>query len=121
MKYMAMVKSVEGSMPPPELMQAIMDLGIEATKAGVMVGNGGLMPTATATRMRVTDGAVIVTDGPFTEAKEIIGGFAIYDVASREDVMKWVRRFIDLHRKHWPSWEGEVEVREMMEMPAYAE
>lgn len=121
MKYMAMVKSVEGEVPPPELMQAIMQLGTEATKAGVMVGTGGLMPTTTATRMRVADGELVVTDGPFTEAKEVVGGFAIYDVPTRDEVMKWTRRFVDLHRKHWPGWEGEVEVREMMEMPAYAE
>ncbi len=94
-------------------MEAINELGAEATEAGVMVQVGGLMPTATGAEVRISDGGVSVTDGPFSEAKEVIGGFAIYDVASREEAVAWTERFMDLHRRHWAGWEGASEIRQM--------
>jgi hypothetical protein len=50
-----------------------------------------------------------VTDGPFTEAKEVIGGYAVYAVKSKEEALEWARRFMALHQEHWKGWEGEVE------------
>jgi hypothetical protein len=94
-------------------MQAIDRLGEEARKAGVMVQVGGLAPSATGARIRVSGGKLSVTDGPFAEAKEIVGGFAVYDVKSREEVLEWTRRFMQLHIDHWPGWEGEAEIRQM--------
>jgi hypothetical protein len=117
MKFMAIVKGAEGLNPPPALFQAIDALGREAAKAGVFVEMGGLMPTGAGARARLSKGKLTVTDGPFTEAKEVIGGFAIYDVANKDEALEWVRRFMDLHRIHWPEWEGETEIRQMYEAP----
>jgi hypothetical protein len=54
-----------------------------------------------------------VTDGPFTEAKEVIGGFAIFEALSKADVVKWSTRFMNLHKEHMPGWEGETEIRQL--------
>lgn len=77
MKFMMLVKSAENSgRPPQELMDAIGKLGAEAVKSGTMIESGGLAPTAASTRVRVSRGQLTTTDGPFTESKEVIGGFA---------------------------------------------
>jgi hypothetical protein len=59
----------------------------------------------------LSKGQVKLTDGPFTEAKEVVGGYAIVEVASREEAEKIARQFMELHRVHWPTFEGESEVR----------
>ena len=112
-KYMTIVKGAENhAPPPPALFQAIDGLMKEAgTK---LVGVGGLLPSAKGARARLSKGTVTVTDGPFTEAKEVIGGFATYEVASLDEAKEWTRRFLDLHVKHFPGWDCEVEIREMM-------
>jgi len=120
MRFMTMVKSAENSPlgpPPPALMEAIGRLGEEATKAGVFVEMGGLLPSAMGVRLRLSGGKLTVTDGPFTEAKEVVGGFAVYSVASKAEAVAWATRFMNLHRQHWPAWEGETELRQMMEFP----
>jgi hypothetical protein len=118
MKFMTFVKSTERSGPPPKaLMDAIMELGGEAAQAGVLVTTGGLLPTSAGARVRLTGGSIAVTDGPFAEAKEVVGGYAVYEVASRDEAVAWTRRFMDLHRRHWPGWEGETEIRQLMDMP----
>ena len=113
---MMIVKHAEKqSGPPPKaLMDAIDQLAQEATKAGTMVGAGGLGPTAEGARVRLSGGKVTVTDGPFTEAKEIIGGYAQFEVKSREEAIEGAVHFMELHKKYWPGWEGETEVRQMM-------
>ena len=117
MRYMTIVKAAEPfKMPPPALIEAIGKLAEEATKAGVFVETAGLAPTSEATRVRLSNGKISVTDGPFTEAKEVVGGYAIFDVDTKEEVLEWTRRFMDLHKKHWPDWEGETEVRQMSVM-----
>ena len=114
MRYMMIVKHAENQGPPPKsLMDAIEKLGEEATKAGTMVGTGGLKSTALGARVRLSGGKVTVTDGPFTEAKEIIGGYAEFNLKSREEAIQGAVRFMELHKQHWPGWEGETEVREM--------
>jgi len=118
MKFMTIVKGPENTGPVPKaLIDGIMQLGQEAGQAGVMVTMGGLMPSAASSRVRLSNGKVSVTDGPFTEAKEVVGGFAVYDVKSKAEAVEWARRFMELHRQHWPGWEGEVEVRPFMEGP----
>jgi hypothetical protein len=118
MKFMAVVRSAEGvGMPPPALMEGIANLGIEAAKAGVLVETGGLMPSSNGATVRLEDGELIVTDGPFAEAREVIGGYAIYNVSSKAEVLQWTRRFMELHKLHWPGWEGESEVRQIMDGP----
>ena len=114
MRFMTIVKHAENSgAPPRELMDAIAKLAEEATKAGTMVANGGLTPTATGASVRLHRGKVTVVDGPFTEAKEVIGGFAIFELKSRQEAVEKAVRFMELHKKHWPGWEGEAEVRQM--------
>jgi hypothetical protein len=114
MRFMTMVKSVESAGPPPKaLIDAIANLGIEAARNGVLVESGGLAPTARGGRVRLSGGRVSVVDGPFTEAKEVIGGYAVYELKSKEEAMQWARRFMELHREHWPGWEGEAEVRQI--------
>src|SRR5882724_10511450 len=100
MRFMMLVKHAEElSGPPPKaLMDAIDKLTEEANKAGTMVIAGGLAPTKTSTHVRVARGQLKTTDGPFAESKEVIEG---------------AQRFMELHRKHWPGWEGETEVRQI--------
>jgi len=120
MRFITMVKSSENSPlgpPPKALMEAIGKLGEEAAKAGVMVEMGGLLPTALGARLRVSGGKLTVTDGPFSEAKEVIGGYAVYSVKTKDEAVEWARRFMNLHKQHWPGWEGETELRQLMEMP----
>src|SRR5262245_10812799 len=114
MRHMTIVTPTQPfGVPTPALLQAIGKLAEEATKAGVFVETAGLAPTAEGSRVRLSNGKISVTDGPFTEAKEVVGGYAIFDVKSKEEVMEWTRRFMELHKKHWPDWEGETEVRQM--------
>ncbi|MES1156728.1 MAG: YciI family protein [Alphaproteobacteria bacterium] len=116
---MTIVRSKEtGAFPPKALMDAITKLGEEGTKAGVFLGTGGLLPSAVnGARVRLKDGKITVTDGPFTEARELIGGYAIFEAKSKEEIMHWTLRFMELHKQHWPEWEGETEVRQMWEAP----
>ena len=118
MRYMSIVRSTEDyrqGPPPQALMEAMGRLGEEATKAGAMVGMGGLMPTEAGFRIRLSGGKLTITDGPFSEAKEVIGGFAVYDLDSKEEAIEWCKRFLDIHRQHWPEWNGEVELRQAFE------
>ena len=94
-------------------MDAIAKLAEEAVKAGTMLGSGGLTPTAQGARVRLSGGKVTVIDGPFTEAKEVIGGYAQFELKSKEEAIESAVRFMELHKKHWPGWEGETEVRQM--------
>jgi len=114
MRFMMIVKHAEKQGPPPkQLMDAIAKLGEEAAKAGTMLGSGGLGPTALGARVRLSGGQVNVTDGPFTEAKEVVGGYAQFELKSKEEAVKSAVAFMELHKKHWPGWEGETEVRQM--------
>src|SRR5260370_272738 len=114
MRFMMIVKSAEKwGFPPKPLMDAIAKLSDEAVKAGTMIGNGGLLPTATGARVRLSGGKVTVTDGPFTEAKEVVGGYAQFELKSKEEAVKSATRFMELHTEHWPGWGGENEIRQM--------
>jgi hypothetical protein len=121
MRFMTMVKSSETSGPPPKaLMDAIAKLGEEGAKAGVMVEVGGLLPSVKGALVRVSGGKLTVTDGPFTEAKELVGGYAVYEVKSKDEAIEWTRRFMELHREHWKGWEGETEIRQMFDASDFA-
>jgi hypothetical protein len=114
MRFMMMVKHAENPVPPPkELMDAMAKLGEEAVKNGTMVGSGGLAPTAQSTRVRLSGGQLKVIDGPFTEAKEVVGGYAVFELKSKEEALEGALRFMELHKKHWPGWEGETEIRQI--------
>lgn len=119
MRYMFIVKGsesfAESGPPPAALFEAVGRLSEEAAREGKMVSFGGLKPTSSGARMRLVNGEIVTTDGPFTESKEVIGGFTILEVASREEALQEARRFMELHRVHWPSWQGETEIRQMYE------
>ena len=110
MRFISMVKHVEvdAAPPPRSLLEAMGALTQEAAAAGcVMLQGEGLLPTAKAARVRLDGAKVTVMDGPFTEAKEVIGGFAIFEAESLDEMVKWGRRMMDLHKMHMPGWKGE--------------
>jgi hypothetical protein len=115
MKFMSMVKSNENvkAYPPPEMMEAMGKLIEKSQKDGTLVITGGLAPTATAVRMRLENGQIRVLDGPYSEAKEVVGGFAILNLESREKAVEAAKDFLELHRRYWPGWTGECEIRQM--------
>jgi hypothetical protein len=113
MRFMMIVKSAERSGPPPKaLLDAVAKLAEEATKAGEMIESGGLASTATGARVRLSGGKVTVTDGPFTEAKEVFGGYAVFELKSKQEAVEAAVGFMELHKQLWPEWEGETEVRQ---------
>jgi hypothetical protein len=114
MRFMMLVKSAENSGPSPqERMDAIAKLSEEAVQAGTMVASGGLAPTAMSTRVRLSRGKITTIDGPFTETKEVIGGYAILEFESKKAAIEATLHFMELHKKHRPGWEGETEVRQV--------
>jgi hypothetical protein len=115
MRFMMLVKHPENQGNPPKaLMDAITEIAADAAQKGNMLGSGGLAPTAQSVRVRVSGGQVRVIDGPFTEAKEVVGGYAQFEFKSKEEAVQSAVDFMELHRKHWPGWEGETEVRQML-------
>jgi hypothetical protein len=110
-------KDYEAGRPPkPELMAAVGKLTQEQIKAGIVLANGGLLPSSQGARIRVGGGKLTVTDGPFAEAKEIIGGFAILETKSKQEAIELGSQFMQMHADILgPSWEGELEVRPMFE------
>jgi len=114
MRFMSMVKSTEAKMSPPPkaLMDAIDKLVQEAAMEGcVMVEAGGLLPTSSGMRVRLSGGKLTVTDGPFTEAKEVIGGYAIFELRDKDEALASAREFMQLHKDLMPGWDGICEVR----------
>ena len=119
MRYMMFIKHRDDydiSKVPQSLFGAMDEFIGKCIKDGSFIDGGGLQPTKAASRVRLAKGKITSTDGPFTEAKEVVGGYAIFDVDTKEEVLEWTRRFMDLHKKHWPDWEGETEVRQMSVM-----
>ena len=120
MRFMTMVKSAEHAGPPPQaLVDAISKLGEEAVKEGTLIESGGLFPTVAGARVRLADGKLIVTDGPFSETKEVVGGYAVFEVKSKEEAIEQTLRFMQLHKEHWPGWQGETEIRQVFEKPDF--
>jgi len=118
MKFMTIVKGNENAgVPPKALFDAIDKLMADQIKSGIFVDAGGLEPTSKAARVRISGGRISVIDGPFTEAKEVIGGYAILKAASLDEAIELGKEFMELHRKHWPGWDGETEIRQMQEFP----
>ena len=118
MRFMMLVKGADNmGLPPQALLDAIDKSTAKALKAGTMITAGGLLPSAAGGRVRLSNGKLTVTDGPFAEAKELIGGFAIFEFKSKREAIESAREFMQLHVEHWPGWEGETEVRQMMDQP----
>ena len=118
MKYLTFIRHSESyreSGPPAALMEAMGPFIEKAQKDGTLVDTGGLLPSKEGVRVRLAKGKISVTDGPFTESKEIIGGWAILKTDSKAEAVRIAKEFMELHRKHWPGFEGESEVRPMEE------
>jgi hypothetical protein len=114
MKYLSFVRSSEKYrevQPPVAMMEAMGKLIEKYTKDGALVDTGGLAPSKGGFRMRLANGKLTTVDGPFAEAKEVIGGWAILKADSKEEIVRLTTEFMDLHRKYWPGFEGECEVR----------
>jgi hypothetical protein len=87
----------------------------KSLREGSLVDTGGLLPSKEGALVRLAKGEITVKDGPFTEAKEVIGGWAILNAATKEEAIRHAREFMELHRTHWPEFEGESEVRPMFD------
>jgi len=112
MRYMVFVKMREDvGVAPAELQEAMGAAMQEAFAAGSMIDAGGLGGAARATEIRLSGGQVTMTNGPWTEATEVAGGYAIVEARSHEEAVESARRVIEVHKDHWPGWEGSVEVR----------
>ena len=118
MKYLTFVRAAEklrDAGPPPALMEAMGKFAEKSFKEGVLVDTGGLLPSTEGGRVRIANGKINVTDGPFIESKEVIGGWAILKADSKKEAIRIATEFMELHRKHWPEFEGECEVRPMVD------
>ncbi|HEX6242897.1 MAG TPA: YciI family protein [Polyangiales bacterium] len=118
MRYLAFIRhpeSYRNGAPPPALMEAMGKFIEQSRKDGHLVDTGGLLPSKDGLRIRLANNQLSVTDGPFAESKEIIGGWAILEAETKEQVTKFARAFMELHRVHWPGFEGECEVRGMFD------
>jgi hypothetical protein len=118
MRYMMFIKHTEehrNADVPAGLYEDMGKFIEETTKSGNFVSGAGLQPSSAGARVRLSNRKITVTDGPFAESKEIVGGYAIMDAKSREEALALARRFMELHLKHWPTFEGECEVRPLEE------
>ena len=111
MRFMFIVTSAHAGPPPPALLEAMHKLANREIKAGRMLDNGGLMPLATGAQVRVLDGKLSVVDGPFVEAKEVVGGYAVFELRNKEEALASATEFMQLHKDLFPGWEGTCEIR----------
>jgi hypothetical protein len=101
---------------PQGLMDAMGKFVEESFKNGSLVDTAGLQPTSEGKLIRVTRGKAKVIDGPFTESKEIVGGYAIVQADTKDRAMQIAKEFVDLHLEHWPGFDFECEIRPMEAM-----
>jgi hypothetical protein len=115
-RYMMFIKHPENFRMediPPSLFEAMGKLVDESIKNGSMIDTAGLKPTKEGKRVRLSGGKIAVIDGPFTEAKEVVGGYAIVQANSTDEALDMAERFMEVHRVHWPAFEGECELRQI--------
>jgi len=113
MRFMFIVKTSSAMGPTPGLMQAMHAMAEREIAAGRMIADGGLMPRDSGAEVAIRKGKLAVTDGPFAETKEAIGGFAIFELPDMAAAIESARQFMDLHLTHIPDWEGVCEVRQV--------
>ena len=115
MRFMVVVKaskdSEAGALPDEQLLAEMGKYNEELAKAGILLAAEGLQPSSKGARVKFSGSKRTVVDGPFTEAKEVVGGYAVIEWESREKAIAGAVAFMRLHSEHWPSWEGECEVR----------
>jgi hypothetical protein len=119
MKFLMMIKHTEGFQRedvPQSLFDAMGEFVTGAMKSGAILDTAGLQPTAKGFRVQLSHGAITVTDGPFAESKEVVGGYALVQAKSREEALGLARQFMEIHRVHWPAFEGECEVRPLEDL-----
>ncbi|WP_327325513.1 YciI family protein [Streptomyces sp. NBC_01210] len=104
-RYLSMVRINENEMSgedfPEDFNERMGKLLEEITKAGVMLDTAGLNPTAEGTRVSWSDGKVSYTDGPFTESKEVVGGYALMQCKDKAEALEWTKRFLEIHPENW--------------------
>jgi hypothetical protein len=121
MRVMVLLKSDEqteaGAMPSEELLEGMQEFNEELVKAGVMLAGEGLHPSSKGKRVTLSQGKVTVTDGPFTEAKELIAGFWLWQVKSLDEAVEWIKRMPN------PAGvaDGEIEIRQVFEDDDFGE
>ena len=112
MRYMVFVKMApDAGEAPQELFDAMGKEMAQAFADGSMIAAGGLGGGEQIVELRLTDGTITTTDGPYAEAKELVGGFSIVEARSQDEAVEGARRVLELHQQHWPGWNGAVEVR----------
>ena len=119
MKFLMMIKHAEqpeSVQPPQSLMDAMGEFVTEGFTKGWLKETAGLKPTSAGLQIRSTGGKLKFTDGPFTEAKEVVGGFAVVETTTREEAVEIARRFMELHRVHVPEFDCVSEVRPYEDM-----
>ncbi|MFG1810633.1 YciI family protein [Streptomyces sp. NPDC049040] len=116
MRYMMLLRldpaKAPATGPSEELMTEMGQLLEEMTKAGVLLDTGGLQPSGQGAVIRQAGGKQTVLDGPYAEAKEVIGGYAIFQAKSVDEAAQWASRFLAIHGE---EWEIEAEVRQVEE------
>jgi hypothetical protein len=123
MKYLMIMKAGEthdfGQGQQVALMAAISELSTKMTKAGILIDQGGLLPSVAGTRITANGGGLSIADGPFAETKEVIGGYAILKADSKAEAVELGRQFMQLHTDILGrSYEGQLEIRQMFDAPA---
>ena len=115
MPYLSLIRAAEQQGAPPQGLLDAMDQYVARTlKDGTVVTTGGLARSADTVRVRIKSGRISITDGPFTESKEVIGGYAVISARTRDEAIRATEEFMQLHIDHWPGWEGECELRELV-------
>jgi hypothetical protein len=117
MRFMILVKgnreTEAGVLPEEKLFAAMADYHEELVRAGVLLDASGLQPTSRGIRIKYSKGKRTVVDGPFTEAKEIVAGYTLIQVKSREEALEWAKRFPSPHGE---DADGEIEIRQLYEL-----
>lgn len=119
MRYMMFIKHPQdyGHESPSQALYDAMGAFVqESADKGVFLDGAGLQPLAKGTRVQLAGGKITVTDGPFSEAKEVVGGYALCELPTHEEAVALATRFMELHRDHWPGFEGEAELRPLEEI-----
>jgi hypothetical protein len=114
MRYMMFIKHTDdyrGKQIPPGLIDAMGAFIGDYSKQGKFIDGAGLMSSHRGKKVQLRKGRLNVVDGPFTETKELVGGYAIIDADSDAEALDIATKFMDLHRVHWPEFEGECEMR----------
>jgi hypothetical protein len=117
MRFLCMVQ-IEENPPwkvPGSLYEAMAAHDREGRMNGTLVESQGLLPSEAGAVVSAADGRVKAVDGPFAEAKELVGGYAVLEVHSREEAVELARRLVQLHLEHIPDWRGRVEIRQIAE------